>query len=120
MANPIVWCGIPVVNLDRAIKFYSAVLGAEVKRQELSGMAIATLPHNDGEVGGCLFASDSEKPTNQGIMVYLNANMAKGMAKGVTHSKAVIAGRARQNDYAASKMEGAAECRFLVLYMCTQ
>ena len=56
MANQIVWCDIPVVNLDRAIKFYSAVLGAEVKRQEFSGTAIAILPHNDGEVGGCLFA----------------------------------------------------------------
>ena len=74
MANQIVWCDIPVVNLDRAIKFYSAVLGAEVKRQEFSGMAIAILPHNDGEVGGCLFASDNEKPTDKGTMVYLNCN----------------------------------------------
>ncbi len=74
MANQIVWCDIPVVNLDRAIKFYSAVLGAEVKRHELSGMAVAILPHNEGEVGGCLVASDNERPTDKGIMVYLNAN----------------------------------------------
>jgi len=32
MANQIVWCDIPVLNLDRAIKFYSALLGAEWKK----------------------------------------------------------------------------------------
>ncbi len=74
MANQIVWCDIPVVNLDRAIKFYSAVLGAEVKRQEFSGVAVGILPHKDGEVGGCLVTNESEKPSDKGVMVYLNAN----------------------------------------------
>ncbi|MGE5304846.1 MAG: VOC family protein [Alphaproteobacteria bacterium] len=74
MANQIVWCDIPVVNLERAIRFYSAVLGAEVKKQEVPGMAIGILPHNDGEVGACLIASDTERPSDRGVMVYLNAN----------------------------------------------
>jgi uncharacterized protein len=34
MANQIVWCDIPVLDLDRAVKFYSAVLGAALKKQE--------------------------------------------------------------------------------------
>lgn len=74
MANAIVWCDIPVLNLDRAVKFYSALLGAEVKKQEFPGMTVGILPHNDGEVGGCLFSSESEKPTDKGVMIYLNAN----------------------------------------------
>jgi predicted enzyme related to lactoylglutathione lyase len=74
MANQIVWCDIPVVNLERAIQFYSALLGAEVKKQEFPGMSVGILPHNDGEVGGCLFASDTEKPSDKGVMIYLNAN----------------------------------------------
>jgi hypothetical protein len=74
MANQIVWCDIPVMNLERAIQFYSALLGAEVKKQEFPGMSVGILPHNDGEVGGCLFASDTEKPSAAGVMVYLNAN----------------------------------------------
>jgi predicted enzyme related to lactoylglutathione lyase len=74
MAHQIVWCDIPVLDLDRAIKFYSAVLGAEVKRHEVPGVTIGILPHNDGEVGGCLFTSDGEKPTDKGVMIYLNAN----------------------------------------------
>jgi predicted enzyme related to lactoylglutathione lyase len=56
MANQIVWCDIPVVDLERAIKFYSALLGAKVKKQEVPGMAMGILPHNNGEVGGCLLA----------------------------------------------------------------
>lgn len=76
MANQIVWCDIPVVDLDRAVKFYSAVLDAEVKKQEVPGMSIGILPHNDGEVGGCLItsASHDDKPSDKGPLIYLNAN----------------------------------------------
>ncbi len=74
MANQIVWCDIPVLDLDRAIKFYSAVLGQDVKKQEFPGMMIGVLPHNDGEAGGCLFTSPDEKPSDKGVMIYLNAN----------------------------------------------
>jgi len=74
MANQIVWCDIPVLDLDRAVKFYSAVVGAAVKKQEFPGMTMAILPHNDGEVSGCLFKSADDKPSDQGLMIYLNAN----------------------------------------------
>src|SRR5215813_7202088 len=74
MANQIVWCDIPVLDVDRAVKFYSAVLGATVEKQEISGMTMAILPHNDGEVGGCLFESTDDKPSDKGPMIYLNAN----------------------------------------------
>ncbi len=74
MANQVVWCDIPVVNLDRAIRFYSAVLGTEIKKQEFPGMAIGILPHEGAEVGGCLVtAKDGEKPSASGPLVYLNA-----------------------------------------------
>lgn len=60
MANQIVWCDIPVLDLDRAVRFYSAVLGQAVKKQDFSSMTIGLLPHNDGEVGACLFTSEEE------------------------------------------------------------
>ena len=63
-----------MLNLDRAIKYYSALLGAEVKKQEFPGTIVGILPHNDSEVGGCLFASAQEKPADKGVMIYLNAN----------------------------------------------
>ena len=74
MANQIVWCDIPVLDLDRSIKFYSAVLGQLVKKQEFPGMTVAILPHNEGEVGGCLFTSEDQKPMDKGVLAYLNVN----------------------------------------------
>jgi predicted enzyme related to lactoylglutathione lyase len=74
MANQVVWCDIPVLDLERAVKFYSAVLGEPVKKEHFPGATVGILPHNDGEVGGCLLASAEEAPSTQGIMIYLNAN----------------------------------------------
>jgi uncharacterized protein len=42
--------------------------------KEFPGMTMSILPHNDGEVGGCLFASVEEMPSDKGPMIYLNAN----------------------------------------------
>jgi predicted enzyme related to lactoylglutathione lyase len=74
MANQIVWCDIPVLDVERAIKFYSAVLGAPVKREQFPGIMMGVLPHNDGEVGACLVQGEEEKPSDQGPTIYLNAN----------------------------------------------
>jgi predicted enzyme related to lactoylglutathione lyase len=74
MANQIVWCDIPVQDLERATRFYAAVLGREVKRHDFSGVTVGILPHNDGEVGGCLLTGQEEKPGKDGVMIYLNAS----------------------------------------------
>lgn len=74
MANQIVWCDIPVLDLDRAVKFYSAVLGQAVNKHEFPGMTVGLLPHNDGEVGGCLVPCVQDKPSANGVMIYLNTN----------------------------------------------
>jgi uncharacterized protein len=74
--NRIVWCDIPVTDLDRAIRFYSAVLGAPVTKQEEHGMTFAVLPHKEHEVGGCLTPSGTStegmKPSATGPLVYLS------------------------------------------------
>ena len=74
MANHIVWVDIPVLNLERAIRFYSAVIGAQVERQEYPGMAIGSFPHKDGEAAGCLYLSETVKPSAEGPLVYLNVH----------------------------------------------
>jgi hypothetical protein len=73
VANQIVWVDIPVVDLDRAVGFYSAVLGSPVQKQEYPGMAIGLLPGHDSDVSGCLFAKEGEQPSDRGTLVYLNA-----------------------------------------------
>ncbi len=72
MANHVVWFDVPVVDLDRAIRFYSAVLGVDVRREETPGGAMGILPHEGNDVAGCLFKGDTT-PSDQGPLLYLNA-----------------------------------------------
>ena len=74
MANQFVWVDIPVLKLGRAIRFYSAVIGMEVEKNDYPGMSIGTFPHKDDEVGGCLYMSETVKPSADGPLIYLNAH----------------------------------------------
>lgn len=73
MAHQVVWVDIPVLDFSRAIRFYSAVLGAPVKREEVPGMELAVLPFGEGEIGGCLYKKEGELPSQTGPLIYLNA-----------------------------------------------
>src|SRR6185437_14414556 len=66
MANQVVWVDISTLDLDRSIRFYSAILGGKVEKQEFSGMQFALLPHQGEEVGGCLVAVEGMQPSDQG------------------------------------------------------
>jgi len=74
--NRVVWFDVPVTDLDRAVRFYSAVLGAAVKKQEMPGMTFAVLPHEGDEVSGCLTPGgcdgNDNKPSMQGPLLYFN------------------------------------------------
>lgn len=75
MANQIVWFDMPVKDLDRAIGFYSAVLGAPVKKEEMPGMKFGVLPHGEKDVSGCLTPGcegDRPEPSSKGVLVYFN------------------------------------------------
>jgi predicted enzyme related to lactoylglutathione lyase len=71
MANQIVWCDIPVKDLERAITFYSVVLGGTVAKLSVEGMTFGLLPDADSGVSGCLVLGDVQ-PSANGPMVYLN------------------------------------------------
>jgi predicted enzyme related to lactoylglutathione lyase len=74
MSNRIVWVDIPARNLDRAIVFYSAVLGSKVTKEGGPGFTIGVLPHRGNSVGGCLYASGTDNaPSMTGPLIYLNA-----------------------------------------------
>jgi uncharacterized protein len=72
--NQLVWVDIPVLDLDRAIDFYSTVLGKEIKRQEYPGFSIGLLPSEGEETGGCLYVSPKDKPGDHGPLIYLNVD----------------------------------------------
>jgi predicted enzyme related to lactoylglutathione lyase len=74
--NQIVWADIPVKDLDRAIRFYSAVLGAPITKQQHEGMSFATLPHAEEHgVSGCLTTGcegSKSEPSQHGLLLYFN------------------------------------------------
>ena len=70
--NTICWTDVPVNNLDRAIQFYSAVLGTPVIRQSMPGMEFGLLPHADENVSGCLVKTEDNQPSEHGPLVYLS------------------------------------------------
>jgi uncharacterized protein len=71
--NTFCWIDIPVVDLDRAIHFYSALLDAPVKKiTEHGGIEFGLLPHTEDNVSGCLSVMENRKPAQNGPLVYLN------------------------------------------------
>jgi predicted enzyme related to lactoylglutathione lyase len=74
MKNQIVWIDIPVVNLERAIAFYSKVLDGKVSKENGdAGIIFGLLPHAEGNVSACLFTTSDNEPSQKGPLVYLNA-----------------------------------------------
>jgi len=75
MANCIVWCDIPVTDIDRAIRFYSALTGASIQKQEYPGFVIGLLPGSGSDVTGCLYVAGTEnQPSANGPLVYFNCS----------------------------------------------
>jgi uncharacterized protein len=72
--NTICWADIPVIDLDRAIKFYSAVLGSAVNKESAPGMDFGLLPHSENNVAGCLVKGNDFSPSVTGPLVYFNVN----------------------------------------------
>jgi uncharacterized protein len=73
--HQVVWFDIPVRDIDRALRFYSAVLGTELKKEQAGpGVSMAMLPSADGFVGGCLLQNADAKPSDCGPLLYLNTH----------------------------------------------
>ncbi len=66
------WTDVPVTNLDRAIAFYSAMLGAEVVKQSQGEFEFGLLPHFDSNVSGCLVKTNDNPPSRSGPLVYFS------------------------------------------------
>jgi len=74
MSNQICWVDIPVTDLDRAIKFYSAVIGQSITKESAPGFTFGLLPHTENNVSGCLYVPEGDNaPSLTGPLIYLNA-----------------------------------------------
>ena len=72
--NTINWYEIPTTDLERAAKFYEAMLGITLKREVFFGTPHAIFMRAEGSkgVGGSLVANPKLKPGGGGV-VYLDA-----------------------------------------------
>jgi uncharacterized protein len=75
MAHCIAWCDIPVTDIDRAIRFYSALTAQTIQKQEYPGFVIGMLPGSGSDVTGCLYVTGADnKPSAAGPLVYFNCS----------------------------------------------
>lgn len=72
MANVINWFEIPASNLERAKKFYSSILNAELHVEQMMGIEMAFLPMEGEGVGGAICKGEDYKPSANGTVPYLN------------------------------------------------
>ena len=75
--NVIVWFDIPTEDFDRAVKFYSDILGAKVKVDKSMGQKLGLFPmpsdpKGPGVGGDIVPPGVGNKPSSQGTRVYLN------------------------------------------------
>jgi predicted enzyme related to lactoylglutathione lyase len=66
----VVWFDLPVADLERASRFYAAVLGIEVSPAKAGNFTFAVLEHGPDGNGGCLIPNAKEVSA-AGILVYM-------------------------------------------------
>jgi uncharacterized protein len=70
--NTLCWTDIPVTNLERAIAFYSALLGRAVSKESGDGFEYGLLPHEEQNSSGCLVKMEDNRPSQSGPLIYLS------------------------------------------------
>lgn len=73
MSRLINWFEIPVTDMERAIRFYEAVLGVELTRHDMPDIKMALFPYPEDATGGALCQHPQYQPAaSGGVVVYLN------------------------------------------------
>jgi predicted enzyme related to lactoylglutathione lyase len=76
--NVVNWFEIPVLDTERAKKFYEALFDIEMQTQEMNGMEMTFFPMDpsmsSGKVSGALVKGEHMVPSKAGVLIYFNAN----------------------------------------------
>ena len=75
--NVVGWFEIPVINMERAIRFYEQVFDFKLSRQQIGPLEMAWFPWMEGGLGapGSLVSNkDFYKPSREGVLVYFTAH----------------------------------------------
>ncbi|MBA3898782.1 MAG: VOC family protein [Bacteroidetes bacterium] len=73
--NPVGWFELPVTDMDRAIKFYNAVLNVNIQKLDFGGLLMGWFPFNEEGIGtsGSLVQQEEYKPSTSGVLIYFTA-----------------------------------------------
>jgi hypothetical protein len=74
MKQNLVWFDIPALDIDRAIRFYSAVLARPIAKEDFGDVPTGIFPTADGGQQGCVVLVKDFKPSADGIMIYFDVN----------------------------------------------
>lgn len=75
-SNTLNWFEVPVVNMERAAKFYSTVFDVDIEVSEFGGMPMGFFPYEpmSGKLSGALIKSEMHIPSaTDGPALYFNA-----------------------------------------------
>ena len=74
--NAINWFEIPTLDMERAVKFYETIFDIKMRQMNLPGYQTSIFPPDEtsGKSTGALVKSDFHKPSEGGVLIYLNAN----------------------------------------------
>jgi uncharacterized protein len=79
MKHAVNWFEVPAVDFERAVKFYSTILSAAIRKDNVGGMPYGYFPSEERGVGGAIIKSDGYVPSTTGTVVYLNADTPANM-----------------------------------------
>jgi predicted enzyme related to lactoylglutathione lyase len=72
MKHAVSWFELPVTDLDRAVAFYTTILGTTLTEiAEADDRRFAMFPAEDG-VGGAIVQGEGYVPSTEGTLVFLN------------------------------------------------
>ena len=74
MQDALNWFEIPVLDIERAQRFYEILLDISMRREVMAGQTLAVFPHAEGHAGGALISGPMAcAPSTDGCVVYLDA-----------------------------------------------
>ncbi|MDR4952322.1 VOC family protein [Chryseobacterium sp. ES2] len=91
--NPVVYFEIPVNDLERAEKFYTAVFNFSFDKEIIDGYEMALFPFEEKNSGitGSLAKGEVYKPSKNGVIIYFKTeNIDQTLEKAVQHGGSVL------------------------------
>ena len=65
------WFEIPVLNFERALRFYNVIYDIEMETTHMNGYDMGFFPANKG-IGGAIVMGEGCVPSDTGPLIYLN------------------------------------------------